>query len=196
MALHHAAKMDNLAPVEMLVECGADVNAMTDDGSTPLCAALWRNAGDTVQYLIRHGADALLTGPNGMTTLHIAASRNSFLFRNLLALPGMDSSARDESGRTPLHIAASYGHDTVVRTLCHSGADLSLIEVDGMTAEQMAVYAGEPEIAAIIQTEARRRIQCQAFAMGHHERLGEASRVRSLDPELLCMIGKMLDGAL
>jgi hypothetical protein len=30
--------------------------------------------------------------------------------------------------------------------------------------------------------------ECEAFAMGHHERLGETSLVRSLDAEVVRMI--------
>ena len=48
------------------------------------------------------------------------------------------------------------------------------------------------QVAAMLQTEAVRRAQCVAFAMGHLERLGAGSRVRALDAGVLRMVLEQL----
>lgn len=56
-ALHHAALVDDLSLVRMLVEKGADINARTVDNTAPLAYALGRNPNvKIVKFLLEKGA--------------------------------------------------------------------------------------------------------------------------------------------
>lgn len=58
-ALHHASLGGCLAMVQLLVQYGADVNAVDRAGRTPLeLATIWRSD-DVIEYLLANGARLL-----------------------------------------------------------------------------------------------------------------------------------------
>jgi ankyrin repeat protein len=64
------------ASVKALVQCGADVNAKTREGYTPLLYALWRPR--IAKFLLRHGADAsFVTGVTPDMVEHLKAGLSS-----------------------------------------------------------------------------------------------------------------------
>ena len=56
-ALHHAARNGDLEIVELLVEGGADVNAMTEPKHFPLYCAAGHGHVETTRFLLESGAD-------------------------------------------------------------------------------------------------------------------------------------------
>ena len=81
-ALHWAAsyyEWDELKTrlAALLVEAGADVNAIDDEGKTPLMYAvkevgLWRDTAlESVGFLVSHGADVTMTDKDGKTALDL-----------------------------------------------------------------------------------------------------------------------------
>ncbi|HZT75218.1 MAG TPA: ankyrin repeat domain-containing protein [Vicinamibacterales bacterium] len=69
-ALHFAARQGHAASVHALVDGGADVNAASGDGTTPLVIATINGQYDTAAYLVAHGADPNRASANGMTALY------------------------------------------------------------------------------------------------------------------------------
>ena len=56
---------------------------------------------------------------------------------------------------TPLMFAAAEGHRDVVRFLLDNGADPRAADVDGETAAQFAYSRGFPEVAQMIEAQAK-----------------------------------------
>ena len=90
---------------------------------------------------------------------------------------------------TPLHQAAYEGRGEVVRLLLGAGANVSSRNTDGRTPLAMSRLQNEPchvEVAEMLAGAEQAR--SAAFAMGHHERLGAASLVLRLEPEVVRMV--------
>ena len=67
-----ASKRGNIKVVELLVEAGADVNALALNGSTPLIVAALKGQKSIVQYLLAHNADVKVNDPLGPSKLSSA----------------------------------------------------------------------------------------------------------------------------
>ncbi|KAG6975574.1 hypothetical protein JG688_00002233 [Phytophthora aleatoria] len=77
--LHHACYSDkpNLEVVQLLVEAGSDVNALDEQGYSPLIVATKKNQTEAIDYLRKHGADTALKNSFGEDALHFAELRNN-----------------------------------------------------------------------------------------------------------------------
>jgi ankyrin repeat protein len=62
--------------VKVLVNHGANVNAQSSDGTTPLIAATaLGDDGQAAKWLLEHGASTKIHDLDGVTPLHLAAER-------------------------------------------------------------------------------------------------------------------------
>jgi len=202
--LWEAASKGREGVVLLLLENGADVSATCDetqeddvrrDDVTPLMAATLQGHYEVMGILLEHGADVNARDGWYDTALHhvfvsqAAPSVRAYGMARLLVHAGADVSAPNINGRAPLH-AAAEGHETVVALLLANGAEADVWTRntdDGRTPENVAAFFGHTEIAAML-AEVRRIKSCEAFAMGHQERLGEGSRVRALDAGVVQMV--------
>jgi len=103
----------------------------------------------------------------------------------LLLHSGAEVDIRKANGHTPLHCAVSRMDFEAVRQLLDWGADLRARTNAGATPEDLSAYGG---MTNMLRAVATRRARCEAFAMGHHERLGATSLLRGLDLEVLRII--------
>ena len=69
-ALHYAVRQGNVAAVDALLDKGADVNARSADGSTPLMLATINGRFDLAQHLLERGADPKIATVAGGTPLY------------------------------------------------------------------------------------------------------------------------------
>ncbi|KAM3487213.1 hypothetical protein MY3957_009496 [Beauveria namnaoensis] len=69
----HVAASHGSGPetLQILLRAGADINALSRDGQTPLLKA--DGYTESVEYLLKEGADARIASPDGITCLHKAA---------------------------------------------------------------------------------------------------------------------------
>jgi ankyrin repeat protein len=115
--LHAAAGAGSLTTVELLLQLGADANALDGGKHTPLYSVGNECAGaesaDVIRALVRNGArvDAH-DGVTGATALHMTARRENAVVAKALLDCGADKTARDRRGDTPLQraINCKKGH--------------------------------------------------------------------------------------
>ncbi|KAL2266781.1 hypothetical protein VTJ83DRAFT_6133 [Remersonia thermophila] len=130
--------------VELLLAAGADVNAQTVRGNTPLHLARPARPG-IAGLLLEHGADANARNVNGNTPLHVVRSQDLELVE-LLTAHGADVNARNAEGRAPMAEIMFRGRLTwnpnsnpksdpaVLLRLLELGADPDQADDDGNTA--------------------------------------------------------------
>ena len=101
--LHLAASMKgNKEIVELLIAKGADVNANSESGSTPLHGAY---NGEIVELLITKGSNVNVRNGVGQTPLLLAVIFGQKEIVKILVAKGADVHARDDAGVTPLDMS-------------------------------------------------------------------------------------------
>lgn len=123
-ALHWASYHDNLQAAQALTAAGANVDATTDLGVTPLWLAAENGSDEMTSLLLAAGADPdsrLLSGETIVMTA--AQSGNGKVVRSLLAA-GADPNAAVTREQTALMWAAARGHGEAVAALIEFGADV------------------------------------------------------------------------
>ena len=120
--LHSAVDYMDLEMVQVLVDCGADVNARDDAGRTPLNFTLcgwWPTRRPTnpgvVRWLLDHGADPNARNKNGETSLHLALASGRVEIARLLVEHGASVKVKDRVGRTSLDRVSGELRDEIIK---------------------------------------------------------------------------------
>ena len=137
-------KVDEITEiVRVLIEGGADVDAVDDDFATPLhYAVAWVSDEDVKDYLqnLPIYEEREHEFIRKMVKLQLATVFN---IQALLA-SGADPNARDNSDRTPLHWAARFtSNSKVIEALFAVGADLEAKDTNQLTPFHLAVKHNE-----------------------------------------------------
>jgi hypothetical protein len=105
--LHWAAMIDHVEIALLLLENGADVNAKSNHGWTPLhYAAEQDNNVDVLHLLVENGADLEAQANNGWRALHSAARNGNLpIIQELISRYHVDINARVNDGSTALWLA-------------------------------------------------------------------------------------------
>lgn len=135
---------DRLSVARLLIDRGADVNAISREGGTALTHACDFGAYNIVELLISSGADVnlhLQSSPYGWTPLTAAIGLGGYeRIVRLLLIRGADVNlALRWSGDTPLMLAARDGFADIAATLLDGGADMNRQNNDGQTALMIAI---------------------------------------------------------
>eukprot|EP00903_Cladosiphon_okamuranus_P019236 g17689.t1 len=133
--LHVAANEGQDAVASLLLEKGADKDALDFDGRTPLAWAVDEGHLAVAETLLAAGADINRRGhEHSGSPLHDAASSGHDEMVTLLLKEGAEKDATDEVGQTPLMWAVRAGHVAIVKTLVEGGVDVRAADRDGFTA--------------------------------------------------------------
>jgi len=188
-----AAARGNEATARFLMEhCGADPNTSNMYGETPLHYAAGHGEVEIVRMLVlKFGADPNTRNIRGESAV-AAAFCSTDTVRVLVKECGADPDTADNKGQTPIMLAAAYGCTDMVRVLVEAGVDPDKPDGDGVTPLLHAVKNAHESLVwwfarewGVDLTKKQPRL---AFAMGHHQRLGAASAVSSLSPDVVDLI--------
>src|SRR5262245_39191928 len=127
-ALHRAALHGGAETVQLLINAGANLKAVTRLGSySALYMAAKTGSAPAIDILLKAGADAKAKSNTGITALHMAAISGDAESVRLLGERGADMNAKEtERGQTPLAYAASFDRPEAIKMLLKLGADPNL----------------------------------------------------------------------
>jgi ankyrin repeat protein len=169
-AVWYAAFLGNADLLERLVKAGANLSiADAEHQSTPLMAAVNRNAVECVRFLVAHvDGEQLLTQTNeGQSAVLMAvAFKYEQCLAALLAHPNRNAvcqavnMAAEEGGQTPLLTSICLEHTGGMMQLLAAGADTNAADGDGMTALLAVARHGgatKLDLASLLVNDAVRR---------------------------------------
>jgi len=143
-ALHVAVIQGSVALTRLLLELGADPNALADGGaSTLITAVVHRVPLEILDLLATHGAVATTPNADGFSLIHAIAETDHAEYIPWSRMHDLDLEARTKHGHTALHIAAALGHVTALRALIAVGADRGAKGPSGETARDIALAEGK-----------------------------------------------------
>jgi len=147
--LLHAVQNDDQGSLTALLSKKVDVNALGDDGATPLAWAAVRCNVEIATLLLKAGANPNLTNEQGVGPLYIAITNGSPAMVKLLLQNGAEANVARESGETPLMTAARLGQMEVAKLLIEHHADVNAHEKKfGQTALMWAT--GHPSVVRLL----------------------------------------------
>jgi len=123
-ALHAAVSMNHFNMVELLLNNGADINAIAND-RTPLVIAARKNNFKMVRFLIEKGAELNVSRDTEGTAIHAAISRNNLTIGEFLVEKGADISIRAGDLGNFLYDAVTMRNLEMVEFLLERGADIN-----------------------------------------------------------------------
>jgi ankyrin repeat protein len=155
-ALMYAAWDDSPAMVTVLVKHGARLDALDNNGLTPLAIASQNAKIKSAEALVAAGADVNSpVAKGGYTPLMLAALSGSSDLATSLIGHGAKVNAVNPGGLTALMIAAANDHRNVVAVLLKSGADVNARSVDGRTALSIAQANNNEALIELLEDAAR-----------------------------------------
>ncbi|KAF4342049.1 hypothetical protein FBEOM_3980 [Fusarium beomiforme] len=153
--LRWAMKYNHIHIIQLLLRHGADPNAKSKDGTTPLISALRDMNGnkDFAWILIDNGARTDDQDKNGRTALHHAIRSSYRSIAWLLISHDALVSIQDSSGLTALDFAVENNDLSACWLLCEHGAKPGQRGNQGFTAFQRAAVLGHLKIMQYFLTQ-------------------------------------------
>ncbi len=143
----------------LLIQKGADVNAVDKAGSTSLIKAALRGSRPIVEMLIDAGADVNKGSSGGFTPLMAACGKGYSEVAKLLLERGANVDARTDTNSTALTDAVTANLETVT-VLLDAHANVNVQSKDGTTALMIAINHNAHKIAeALIRAGADLKLQ-------------------------------------
>jgi len=126
--LFEAARTGDHAAISTRLVTGADIDAASPDGWTPLQVATAHGHHAAVGALLAGGArpdrrSSVSGSILGTTALHIAAACGHLPVLRTLLAAGADPNLRDDAGFAVLHVAAARGDNAMIKALLLAGAN-------------------------------------------------------------------------
>lgn len=153
VTLHQAIIQEDPAKVRALISRGDDIQAVDNDGATPLHYAAYIAHAPIAEILLENGALVDVKNAKGQTPLHEVSGHlhreGDEATMEVLIDEGASLDARDNDGATPLHAASIGGHCEAVKLLLDRGADIQAL-AQQLTPLHFSAYAGKPEVTQLL----------------------------------------------
>lgn len=129
--LIESVSRNNPVNTALLLERGADPNAVSTVGNSALMYAAEKGNMQIMQMLVSHGAKVNVTGFNGATPLFLAIFNNDFQAAKYLLEQGANANVKDDFGVTPLLYAAATNQYQSADLLMFYEADPEVRDAQG-----------------------------------------------------------------
>ncbi|NXH64782.1 SHAN2 protein, partial [Rhabdornis inornatus] len=151
-ALHKAARAKNQVALKTLLELGASPNYKDSCGLTPLYhTAVVGGDPFCCELLLHEHATVSCKDENGWQEIHQACRYGHVQHLEHLLFYGADMCAQNASGNTALHICALYNQESCARVLLFRGANKEIKNYNSQSPFQVAIIAGNFELAEYIK---------------------------------------------
>jgi ankyrin repeat protein len=140
--LREFARQGDRAGMASCMEQGALLDAVNDEGWTPLMRAASAGQVEAARMLLAAGASPDVADKRvyGYTASMSAAVAGRLEVLGVLRDAGANFELRNHAGASALILAAEHGHEACVELIAESGASLDARDKEGNTALMMAVY--------------------------------------------------------
>lgn len=145
----------------LLLEHGADPNAVDEEGRSALWLSLENSQFEILDILLAHGADIDLKDKDGSTPLMKFAYLNRYKRLQWLLEHGAGTNVRDNEGRTALMLAASRGKTEAAHLLLQAGAAVDTRDSKGWTALAAATFAGQRNMVQFLIEAAKASVRIE-----------------------------------
>lgn len=172
---------------KILIEFGANPNATTEKGDTPLICAARNGHIECLEYLLDMGVNVNGRGHRGWSALHWAALNGRYEIAATLAAYGAEIDAVTDDGSSSIFLGCLSGHSSLVEDLIKFGSNVRTVDKKGDTplhaaarqngsslkpllkagAEYLRNHAGQSPIDAALVRGHRRFIDL--LLLGKHE---------------------------
>ncbi|XP_047989861.1 SH3 and multiple ankyrin repeat domains protein 3 [Leguminivora glycinivorella] len=151
-AMHRAVEKNSLEAVKTLLELGASPNYKDGKGLTPLYLSVTNKTDPLLcETLLHDHATIGAADLQGWLEVHQACRNGLVQHLDHLLFYGADMNGRNASGNTPLHVCAVNAQDSCARQLLFRGCDKEALNFANQTPYQVAVIAGNLELAEVIK---------------------------------------------
>ena len=145
--LHSVAHSDNILLAGKLIDAGLDVNAMDEDGATPVLFATSNGKFEMLKLFEEHGADLLVVENNGNDLMMNAAIGGNVESIGYLIEKGISINNYNNDDWTPLLFACRENHQEIVEILINASADIQIYNNEGETPLLWAIWNGNTVMA-------------------------------------------------
>lgn len=156
--IFEAVKASDVALVEALIRAGADVNARTKNGYSPLMSAALYARADVFELLIKRGADVNVDDGGAVGCAVYGNFQAARKLRALLAAKADPNKKYGYAHYTPLMSAVVEGGKlTCVEVLLEFGADPGIKTADGKSALDLAREKNLQDIAEVLERAMKKK---------------------------------------
>ena len=164
--LHITSKLGYLGVVKILIDKGADVNAIDIDLNTPLHLAfrevfsdklleltnssIIRKISIIITILIDNGANINAKNIKRITPLHLATEKGIPMLVETLINKGADLDIENNLGDNPFHYACKYGYLKIVKIFISKSININVLNHCKRNSLHLAVQYDHPEIVKIL----------------------------------------------
>ncbi|XP_064404445.1 transient receptor potential cation channel subfamily A member 1-like [Halichondria panicea] len=155
-ALHRCVHCINSPEIiRFLLENGAEIDPVDDEGRTPLLAAIKAGSSCGVKILLVAGASIFMKDKHGLNPLHYTVKhKRKFILRALLEIPRASELVTDcdKKGSSPLHIALNLCQNNLVAMMVTFAAQQlkNIKDVNGSNYLHLAAESGDWKALSIL----------------------------------------------